>query len=511
MDIPVAGSATVSIDDCSTLAYALTRWFGTFFTVTGQPVTDLIDQVILSGARAEVSINEKSAVEAAIGLTAAGGRACVIMKHCGLAYALDSLANAAVHGTGGPLLIVSGDDCDAAHSTRIFDSRELAEAAGLPVLDLALDGDVGGMIAAAVEESASVGIPVIVRVTDRLHSFCRGGFPATEPLLFPLDEPTIPWRGVDTAVAHGLTKLGRHQRHRQVSVPQLLVLHAVPPMLDRSCGEGCDTGVVVSGAAVHLLPPGDYCRLTVRAAWPLPADVAKFARQHRRTLVAEEPGPYLETRLRQAEAGQAGLVLGRLTGHLPPEGSLSAEQVKAALDGAGPREWPEIAHKSPVAAAAPPAYAQLFEAITQLQRAGAFVATDVGSSVRLCYPPYQAATVALSLGSAIGVAGGAARAGRDAIAVTGDYALTHSGLEALIDCGRLRLPVLVLVLDNGLQAQTGSQPLPHADRAALVRACGIATVLDMETGDAATTLERLSAILHDPERRPAVVFARTGG
>lgn len=496
---------TVSIDDCGTLARALTRWFSAFFTVTGQPVTDLINRLALASAQTEVSVNEKSAVEAAIGLTAAGGRACVVVKHCGLAYALDSLANAAVHGTGGPLLIVSGDDCDASHSTRIFDTRQLAEVAGLPVVDLALNGDAEELIAAAVHESATIGLPVIVRVTDRLHAFCRDqARPAELPP--PQDEPAPAWRGIDVDVAHGLTKFGRHQWHRQVPVPQLLALHARQPMLERSCAETCETGVIVSGAAVRLLPLGAYCRLVVRGAWPLPAEVAEFARQHQRVLVVEEPGPYLESRLHQA---QAGPVLGRLTGHLPPEGSLTADVVDAACNGAAAREWTEISRKSPGQDAVVP-YAALFEAIAELERAGTFVAADVGSSVKLCYPPYQAATVALSLGSAIGVAGGAARAGRPAIAVTGDYALTHSSLESLIDCGRLQLPVLVVVLDNGIQAQTGRQSLPLADRAALVRACGVPTVLDLPAGDPAATLHRLSEILRDQAGRPAVIFAKPG-
>jgi TPP-dependent indolepyruvate ferredoxin oxidoreductase alpha subunit len=70
----VVGSTTVGTDDCATLARALTRWIDVFFTVTGQPVTDLIDQVGRITAQTEVSINEKTAVEAAVGLAAVGGR-----------------------------------------------------------------------------------------------------------------------------------------------------------------------------------------------------------------------------------------------------------------------------------------------------------------------------------------------------------------------------------------------------------------------------------------------------
>ena len=87
-----------------------------------------------------------------------------------------------------------------------------------------------------------------------------------------------------------------------------------------------------------------------------------------------------------------------------------------------------------------------------------FVAADVGSAVKLGYPPYDGADVALSLGSAIGVASGAARAGTPSIAIMGDFGLLHSGLEALVDAARHHVPVVVVVLLNGVQAQTGGQP-----------------------------------------------------
>ena len=79
-------------------------------------------------------------------------------------------------------------------------------------------------------------------------------------------------------------------------------------------------------------------------------------------------------------------------------------------------------------------------------------------------PPYEGADVALCLGSPISLAGGAARTGQPAIAVIGDYGLLHSGLEALLDVARWDLPVLVVVLANGVSAQTGGQTSPAGPR-----------------------------------------------
>lgn len=99
------------------------------------------------------------------------------------------------------------------------------------------------------------------------------------------------------------------------------------------------------------------------------------------------------------------------------------------------------------------------------------MAADVGSLIRLCCPPYDAVDVALSLGSAIAVAGGVARAGRRSIAVIGDYAVVHSGFGALVSAAEHGLPLLSVVLVNGVQAKTGGQPLPAVDLAGPAGTC----------------------------------------
>jgi indolepyruvate ferredoxin oxidoreductase, alpha subunit len=59
------------------------------------------------------------------------------------------------------------------------------------------------------------------------------------------------------------------------------------------------------------------------------------------------------------------------------------------------------------------------------------------------------------MGSSIAVA-----ARSTGIALIGDYALLHSGLNALIDVYEKRLPLLCIVLVNRCAAMTGKQPSP---------------------------------------------------
>src|SRR5262249_53924012 len=159
------------------------------------------------------------------------------------------------------------------------------------------------------------------------------------------------------------------------------------------------------------------------------------------------------------------LIRGRLTGHLPPGGPLTATLLSRAM---GVLDEAEVAALSPqpevsnrdLAREHP--YAALFTALSTLARAdGCFIAADIGSASRLCYPPYEAATVALCLGSAISVAAGASRVRPSSIAVIGDMGLLHSGLGGLVEIVHRQLPVVTVVLANGTSAQTGGQ-LHHA-------------------------------------------------
>jgi TPP-dependent indolepyruvate ferredoxin oxidoreductase alpha subunit len=70
-------------------------------------------------------------------------------------------------------------------------------------------------------------------------------------------------------------------------------------------------------------------------------------------------------------------------------------------------------------------------------------------------PPYALGVASYGMGSSIAVA-----ARSTGIALIGDYALLHSGLNALIDVYEKRLPLLCIVLVNRCAAMTGKQPSP---------------------------------------------------
>ncbi|MFC0037354.1 thiamine pyrophosphate-dependent enzyme [Actinomadura rayongensis] len=498
---------------CLDVAAAVAGATGRVLAVAGRPVTHLAET--LSGLPDfEWAVGEKSAVESAVGLSAAGVRSCAVMKHNGLAAALDPLANAAVHGIGAGLVVVSGDDLDAAASTTLNDSRALGRLAGVPVLDPAGPDDARAAVRDAFALSERTGVPVIVRVTSALHADCSGGRVQGRPGPADADrrsmaaarpgrpgpDPADAGRRVDPVVAHRLTKLGRHQHRRLVVQPA--VQAEVDGHATAACSTTCDDAVIAIGAAQRHVADDGCCTLRVRAGWPLPAAAVAFADRHARVLVVEEPLPFAEHLIREGAADRTR-VRGRLTGHLPPEGSLSPALLRRAWADP-PGAWTDIARK-PDDQPPPRRYATLYAALAGLD---VFVAADVGSSIRLCYPPYSAAEVALGLGSAVAVAGGAARTGRPAIGVIGDYALLHSGMESLLDTALRRLPVLVTVLANGTQAQTGGQPVPPVDLRRLAGALSIGVVDEWADAalDVAATRRRLAGLLAGP--LPALALVR---
>ena len=81
------------------------------------------------------STNEKTAMEAALGMSYMGKRAMVCMKHVGMNVAADAFVNSAMTGTNGGLIVVAADDPSMHSSQNEQDSRFYGKFAMIPVLE----------------------------------------------------------------------------------------------------------------------------------------------------------------------------------------------------------------------------------------------------------------------------------------------------------------------------------------------------------------------------------------
>lgn len=153
------------------LAAALRAAADRFYTVPGYPVTSLGE-----ACGALCTVNEKVALEYALGDAISGRRACLIVKNVGLNACMDPLMNAAVQGLFAGLVIVVGDDTEVSGSQNAQDSRCIGRVAEVPVFAPAA-GDLPLVAEAAFRASEQFSRIALVRVTPAVLAAAAGGTP----------------------------------------------------------------------------------------------------------------------------------------------------------------------------------------------------------------------------------------------------------------------------------------------------------------------------------------------
>src|SRR5665647_3554053 len=102
----------------------------------GTPCTEILETAArLEGIHAQWCVNEKVALETAVGASLAGCRTIVTMKHVGLNVAADPFMTLSLTGVNGGLVIVSADDPGMHASQNEQDNRAYAKFAKVPMLE----------------------------------------------------------------------------------------------------------------------------------------------------------------------------------------------------------------------------------------------------------------------------------------------------------------------------------------------------------------------------------------
>ena len=110
-------------------------------------------------------------MEAGLGMSYAGKRAMVCMKHVGLNVAADAFVNAGMTGVNGGLVVVVADDPSMHSSQNEQDSRFYGKFAMIPVLEPSTQQEAYDLTRYGFELSEKFGLPVMLRITTRLaHS-----------------------------------------------------------------------------------------------------------------------------------------------------------------------------------------------------------------------------------------------------------------------------------------------------------------------------------------------------
>src|SRR5512136_2960208 len=146
------------------------------YAYPGTPSTEIVEYLIRHKARhgrplATWATNEKTAYEEALGVSMAGRRTLVAMKHVGLNVAADPFMNSAIVSIHGGLVVVVADDPGMHSSQNEQDSRYFADFARVICLEPANQQEAYAMTREAFDLSERFHIPVLVRLVTRLaHS-----------------------------------------------------------------------------------------------------------------------------------------------------------------------------------------------------------------------------------------------------------------------------------------------------------------------------------------------------
>lgn len=454
---------------------ALDAGLSGMYAYPGTPSTEIMEYIQASGQAAsdgvhrEWSSNEKTAMEAALGMSYAGRRAMVAMKHVGLNVAADAFINSAVTGVNGGLVVVSADDPSMHSSQNEQDSRFYGKFAMVPVFEPRNQQEAYDMTFDAFELSEKYRLPVLFRITTRLaHSrsaVARREKRAQNSMALPSNPRQFV---LLPAIARKQYKVltGTYEKLRTDHV-----LEGYNRLLE---GGGRGTGVLACGIAYNYLMEnvgdriGDYNVLAV-GTYPLNREkVAALVERCDTVLVLEEGYPMIEEHLRGL-LDRDVRVQGRMDGTVPRDGELNPAIVAAALglEASYGKDVPSLVRQRPPSFCKGCGHADLYAALAEVMaEAGpGRVFSDIGCYTLGALPPYNMVNSCVDMGASVTMAVGAADAGLyPVVAVIGDSTFTHSGMTGLLDAVLKDSPITLIISDNSTTGMTGGQKSQATDR-----------------------------------------------
>lgn len=439
------------------------------------------------GVHSRWCTNEKTAMETALGMSYAGKRALVCMKHVGMNVCADPFMNSASTGVHGGLVVLSADDPSMHSSQNEQDSRFYGKFAMVPILEPSNQQEAYDMMSVAFEMSEALQLPVLMRFVTRLaHS--RAAVTVRDEAA--PENPFDPDKDLSRWVLIPLN--ARRQYAKLVSLqPRVDQLAEDSPYnwlenLDPAAETKHPLGIIAAGIGYN------YVKETVPAGipilkisqYPLPeAKIKALADRCEKILVVEDGQPFVEELVRgilgagypivgklagrRADQGELDTTRMPLTGELihgclPRMGELTPDSVASAL---GVKKGPAFSPAKNVVPRPPQlcqgcGHRDVFAAVGFLtnEYPNSRIFGDIGCYALGFLPPFRALESCVDMGSAITLAKGAADAGMfPVLTVIGDSTFTHSGMTGLLDAVNENSPITVIISDNFTTAMTGGQ------------------------------------------------------
>lgn len=472
----------------------------------GTPSTEILENIakFKDTVRCEWAVNEKVAMETAIGASMAGARALTAMKHVGLNVAMDPLMTFTFVGATGGMVVVSADDPGMHSSQNEQDNRNIAKFARAALLEPSDSQEAYDMTLAAFDISEKFRVPVLIRLTTRTsHSSSLvelGDFDPKPHDLIPYVKDitrTIP-----------VPMFARRQRLAAQERTAAMEAASAASPLNRVEKGRTDFGFVTSAVAYQYVKEifPEFSILKLGWTNPLPKQLVRdFAASVERLVVVEELDPFMEDQIRAMgiKVEDHKTELNMLELNADRVQNLRHELIGDVGEAAAPSAAGDLPTRPPVLCAGC-GHRGVFYVLSKLK---ATVTGDIGCYTLGAFPPLNAMDSTICMGASIGNAAGMKKAGLKGriCAVLGDSTFFHSGMTGILSAHYNGTPVTTVVLDNRITAMTGHQdnpgtgktlagdPAPVTEIGDIARAMGYRKVVKVSADD----LGELERVLTD--------------
>jgi indolepyruvate ferredoxin oxidoreductase alpha subunit len=477
------------------------------------------------GVYFEWSVNEKVALESAIGASFSGLKTLVNMKSFGINVCSDSLLPLAYTGTKAPMVIVVADDpsCHSSAQTE-QDSRGYAYLSHIPMLEPSDPQECYDFTKLGFEISEKFKTPVILKTTTRVNH---------QRMPVAIDE------GIEGKNNKTTAKFIKNPHQFCTMPPRVLEMkkellekteqirtYAEKSKINKTAGRPGSQkfGIIASGVAyLHAIEAIEELGLNIPVLklgffYPLPnKKIADFIKGLKQVLVAEETDPYLEKEIKiiAKDKNLKLQIFGKdkcfsvpsgkndFCGVLPKIGELNTEKIIFAIAKILKIKIKNLAQNSNLKIQIPRRTARLcdgcpywhvFPVVKRIAPEGTIFGGDIGCNMIAGLSPHNIQDYLFSMGAGLSISHGVKKSlqqnleqttNQKVISIIGDGTFFHSGIPALINTVFNKSNPLLIILDNRITAMTGHQQNPGMGQTGMgepteelkieeiVRACGV--------------------------------------
>ena len=432
----------------------------------GTPSTEITEFIAqYDEIYAEWAPNEKVALEVAIGSALSGARSVVSMKHVGLNVAADPLFTVSYTGVNAGLVLCVADDPGMHSSQNEQDTRMIARAALVPVMEPSDSAECKEFVKKAMQLSEADDTPIILRLTTRVaHSQGIVAVDTREDFRLKPYEKRISKYVMtpgNAKIRHTVVEDRMKRLANDMESLGLFTIEEPEGDLDDKASQRIPKiGIITSGIAYqYVKETGIHASiLKLHMVNPIPIEAIKrFASKVDTLYVIEELEPVIEEQVRALGLKVKGK---ELTGR---QGELSVRKLKQifGMEVAQIRQIKNLPIRPAVLCPGCPHRG----VYTVLKKLNLTVTGDIGCYTLGSMPPYGAMDTCICMGASIGMSHGMAKArgkvfAKNVVGIIGDSTFIHSGITGLIDIVYNKGVSTIIIADNSITGMTGHQHHP---------------------------------------------------